>query len=302
MARFRNILVAADFSEGSKRAFATACSLAGEGAAQMTVLKVRAAEPSTGAPDSEVLDRLRSQYVPDRPLETEYFVRSGDPASVILEEVARLDADLVAMGTHGRTGLGRLLTGSVAEAVLRRAPCPVLAMRSSETLDGKSAVHIPPDTVRRILHATDFSESTGIALEVARDLARDQGAQLSLLHVVPMISVLHVREQVPAEDPELCLANLRALSERLDDAGLKFPVATILKYGQSAEEILQSAEDLGCDVLIMGTHGRTGLGRLLMGSVAELVLRQAQCPVLLVKSVPAESTTAGNSASGAAAG
>ncbi len=298
MSDFRNMLVAADFSEGSKHAFATACSLARQQAAQLTVLYVRA-EPRADATDFEVLDRLRVQYVPDRPLATEYRVRSGDAATAILDEARRLECDLIAMGTHGRTGLSRLLTGSVAEVVLRRAPCPVLAMRSPETQDSTLGIHFPPGTVRKIVHATDFSESTEFALQVARDLARDQGAQLVLLHVIPMISVLHVREQVPAEDPKLCLANLRALSERLDTAELKFPVTTVLKYGQSAEEILQAAEEIGCDLLIMGTHGRSGLGRLLMGSVAEMVLRHATFPVLLIKAVPDSTAARPTPASGA---
>jgi nucleotide-binding universal stress UspA family protein len=159
------ILVAADFSEGSRQAFRIACSLARQGGARLLVLHV--VEPplvlnesgpsfpaaagdgnrlaaleeqlrgsglpanSTDLPCVERAARegqLRGSYVPDSPLDAAYLVRDGNAAEVILREAEGSRCDLIVLGTHGRTGLRRLLVGSVAEAVLRRATCPVLTV------------------------------------------------------------------------------------------------------------------------------------------------------------------------------
>ena len=134
-----------------------------------------------------------------------------------------------------------------------------------------------------IVHPTDFSECSGVALRVARELARDHGARLLLLHVVSQIAVPHLDEPATVEDPETCRETLEGMCRCLDDADLKYPVTARLRLGESAAEILRTADETGCDLLVMGTHGRTGLGRLLMGSVAEEVLRHARCPVLMIK-------------------
>ena len=130
--------------------------------------------------------------------------------------------------------------------------------------------------VRTIVHPTDFSDCSDVALRAARALARDHGARLILLHVVSVIEVPHLDEPAAVEDPEICRQTLEGMCKCLDDADLKYPATALLKLGQSAEEILRTADETGCDLLVMGTHGRTGLGRLLMGSVAEQVLRRAR--------------------------
>lgn len=296
MSRFRTVLVAADFSEGSRGAFSTACSLAREDETRLTVLNVMGPGPLADERHEVVLDRLRAAYAPDRPFAVEYLVRAGDPAATVLVAAAELGCDLLVMGTHGRTGLGRLLTGSVAEAVLRQASCPVLALRSPAHPDAASGTRahteaprpsggkgraVPP--VRNIVHPTDFSECSGVALRVARALARDHGARLILLHVVTLIDVPHLNKPATVEDPETCRQALEALCRCLDDTDLKYPVTARLKLGESAAEILRTSDETRCDLLVLGTHGRKGLVRLLMGSVAEQVLRHARCPVLLVK-------------------
>jgi nucleotide-binding universal stress UspA family protein len=101
--------------------------------------------------------------------------------------------------------------------------------------------------------------------------------------VVGLIQVLHLKEPAPVEDPEICRDKLRKLCKRLEAADSGPPVEALLRYGRADEEILRSAEETGCDLLVLGTHGRTALGRLLMGSIAEQVLRHAGCAVLLIK-------------------
>lgn len=143
MPLFRTVLIAADFSDSSREAFRLACSLAGADKTRLIVLHVVEPPIVSGELDfpvplaggdrahHEVLrERLRGAYVPDRPLEVEYILRDGSPAESILHAAEELGCDLVVLGTHGRTGLKRLLMGSVAEAVLRKARCPVLTLRS----------------------------------------------------------------------------------------------------------------------------------------------------------------------------
>jgi nucleotide-binding universal stress UspA family protein/quercetin dioxygenase-like cupin family protein len=137
--------------------------------------------------------------------------------------------------------------------------------------------------IQTILHPTDFSENSRHAFQTACALARDNHATLVLVHVMmPSVSPL-IQESLP--DP------LRAAESQESMAALPWPQASDpqirvehrLAEGDPAEEILRLAKALGCDVIVMGTHGRTGLGRFLTGSVAEEVLRNAVCPVLVVK-------------------
>src|SRR5262245_35270168 len=189
MRPFQTILFAADFSENSQEAFRTACSLAVEGQTRLHLLHV--VEPdwvpeepaglgqalqfydagTAGGRDEAVKRRLYAAYVPFQPVDVVYDVRYGGAAMEILHRADDVRADLCVVGTHGRTGLSWLLAGSVANAVLRRAHCPVLAVRSP------ARAH-RPEEFRSILHPTDFSPNSEEALRVAHSLARDLGVRL----------------------------------------------------------------------------------------------------------------------------
>jgi nucleotide-binding universal stress UspA family protein/quercetin dioxygenase-like cupin family protein len=143
-----------------------------------------------------------------------------------------------------------------------------------------------------MLHPTDFSTNSRYAFETACTLARDNGATLVLLHVMaPSASPLL---QVPPPDPLRPAESQESVGQfpwpQPSDA--KIRVEHRLAEGDPAEEILRASEQLSCDLIVMGTHGRTGLGRLLTGSVAEEVLRKAAGPVLVVKT-PLRATPAG---------
>ena len=134
--------------------------------------------------------------------------------------------------------------------------------------------------IRTILHPTDFSEHSRAATELACALARDYGARLYVLHVLPLTLAYGEGFAPPAESP------LEEIKLRLDQVGAAAPGVRIerrLFEGRPATEILSLARAMPCDLIVMGTHGRTGLGRLLMGSVAEEIVRKAPCPVLTVK-------------------
>ncbi len=293
MKAFQTILFGADFSEGSREAFRAACSLAVAGETHIHALHV--IEPhwvpeepvpfgqavmefydtkAPGGQDEILKQRMREMYAPNLPIDVEYHLREGDAAPELLRMAGQLRPDLIVMGTHGRTGLSWLLAGSVATSVLRRAQCPVLAFHSPETVR-------KVEDIRVILHPTDFSQGCESSLRVARTLARDLGARLVLLHVVPF--GFYANEMTVPVNPGVYREALDEERQLIDGPDLKYPVESRLARGDAAEEILRTAAELDCGLIVMGTHGRTGLNRLLMGSVTEYVVPRADCPVLAVK-------------------
>jgi nucleotide-binding universal stress UspA family protein len=179
------------------------------------------------------------------------------------------------------------LLGSVAADVLLKAPCPVLVVKpagAQQSRGHEAAAAIPGAAARPlfpvILHPTDFSERSRHAFDVACALARG-GGRLNVLHVVEAV-------HVASEGYE------QALHERLREFQTGDPSIRVdywLREGDPATEILSEASAKECDLIALGTHGRTGLDRLLMGSVAQKVLQGAGCPLLVVR-VRAEAPSA----------
>jgi len=295
MPLFETILLAADFSENSREAFRSACSLATEGKTRIKVLHVEepryvAEEPIYhGQPavrfsavertpeELKTLDEeLKKSYTPDRKLAIDYLTREGSPAEQILLAAQEFECSLIVVGTHGRTGLSRLLAGSVAEEVIRGAKCPVLALRTPEH-EGHASQRI-----RCILTPIDQSESSLHAARLARSLAKQLGARLVLLEVAPPEVFTGTDILIPV-DLRACRQALEDSRRELDGPDLSAPVEAVLRQGYVDSEILDLAKSLPCDLIVMGTHGRSGLSRLLMGSVTEAVLRRSSFPVLAVK-------------------
>jgi nucleotide-binding universal stress UspA family protein len=137
-------------------------------------------------------------------------------------------------------------------------------------------------TLRRILHPTDFSASSRHAFDLACSLARDAGAELVVLHVAPPPPA-SVVDGIVVDLPPGILDEARAQLGRVRPADPRARVAHRLEQGEPATEVLRVAAEVRPDLIVMGTHGRGGLSRLLMGSVAEAVLRRAPCPVLTAR-------------------
>jgi nucleotide-binding universal stress UspA family protein len=136
-----------------------------------------------------------------------------------------------------------------------------------------------------VLHPTDFSQNSEFAFRVACSLARDYNARLILLHESPPPMVIYAGGPVPAEtwpNTEEVKEKLQQLEGRIH----KVRVESQVLEGDPVDMIVRAAEESGSDVIVMGTHGRSGLGRLLLGSVAESVIRKAPCPVLSAKPMP----------------
>jgi nucleotide-binding universal stress UspA family protein len=139
-------------------------------------------------------------------------------------------------------------------------------------------------TGQAILHPTDFSEHSKYAFHLASSLARDYDAHLHVLHVMlPSPSDMGEMLMLPPLSRRDELAAAEAKLHDLQNETTKVRIETEVREGDPAEQILQAATDHECALIVMGTHGRTGLSRLLMGSVAEQVVRKAGCPVLTVK-------------------
>jgi nucleotide-binding universal stress UspA family protein len=143
-----------------------------------------------------------------------------------------------------------------------------------------------------ILHPTDFSDAADQSLSLARSLARDHGARLVLVSVPPPVTPF-ADGYVPLNDMEGLLEETRRQLAELAAGITDVPVEIQVEYGSPGPVIVSVAEQCQADMIVMGTHGRTGLTRLVMGSVAEYVMHHAPCPVLTMR------THAGISAQGA---
>lgn len=203
---------------------------------------------------------------------------SGHSVSEILLNYADLnDIDLVVLGTHGHRAIGRILLGSTAEKIVRLAKCSVL------TVGGKAHKMLGPG-IERILVPVDFSEFSLNALDTAEQLAQSFSAKISLLHVFQPISF-----PLPygVTTPNILTEEVRDRTHRaLDALGANSSgdeVSTHIENGFPEHEINAFAQKNDTDLIVIASHGLTGLNRFLQGSVSQEVVRQAPCPVYTVK-------------------
>jgi nucleotide-binding universal stress UspA family protein len=198
---------------------------------------------------------------------------------VILDYADDVEADLIVMGTHGHRGAARFFLGSVAEEVVRHAHCPVLTLRAAE--ESRSL-----DPVESILVPVDFSDHSHAAVAQAAELARRWKASIELVHVLEMPPLPAFYGPVPDVGSaqrllEISNEELAALAASLIPEDVDWTATTL--EGAAATEITRHAKESGADLVVIPSHGRSGLDRLLMGSTTERVLRMAECPVLTLR-------------------
>ena len=303
METFERILCPIDFSEGSKGALVMAGALAHWYEARLTVLHVHA-----NWPVADMLPSLRPIEARPLPLDEEerqtvlravraFAGQAGLPEGLDLEYLiddsidvvaavlARADeADVVVLGTHGRSGFERLLLGSVAERVLRKARCPVVVV--------PPAAHPRKDTVgmgRRILCGVDFSDASLTALEYAISLAEESDATLTLIHVIEIPPEL---SESPRTEAEIAQARAAAEAEGLRRLSALVPASASeactvhveVAEGRAARELVRAAREGHDDLLVMGVRGRNAVDLAVFGSNTNQVVRTAPCPVLVVHS------------------
>lgn len=293
MEAIRSIVVPTDFSALSEAAAVRAATLAHlDGAAIHLVhavsLPVVVAPYAVAIPDT-VWDEIRSSASEQiEPLRkqiegmgvqtvTAEIAEPTDATRAIAEAAEAHRADLVVMGTHGHRGLERAFLGSVAERTLRTLQCPILAVKE----DAERAAQ----PIRRILLAVDFSADSARAVQVTAKLAKRLGAHVDVVHA---LDLPHDHFANTAGFGIELEQKIRAgVAEALEQVGQQLekesvPMALLARPGRPSAVLAEVAKEVGCQLIAMGTRGRSGLSHVLLGSVAERTLRVAPCSVLVV--------------------
>lgn len=294
------ILFASDFSVSSERALAYGVDLVERTGASLHFMHVREVSmgPFVGGEPSPKLEEetFQTQYRercreamaryalgPDDERVSCVAERSSAAAPPLVEYAEAHEVDLIVMGTHGRRGVQRMLFGSVAEEVLRTAPCPVLTTRAPE--ENAQAPTAPG--VERIVVPIDFSDPSRAALRYAARLAPVYDVPMTLVHVVQLPSIPTVYElEFPDLSPEDIEARVQAVLEDWEDAvSADRDLSHVVESGEPVPTILRVAADAS-DLIVMATRGRSGVKRRVLGSVAEGVIRRAPGPVISARSFP----------------
>lgn len=290
------ILVGVDLSEGSDLALERAAAIAALHGAELVLVHAQADDAPLDGTSNEMLDQLgevsaamrvaearalaaRLLQLTERGLRARLVTRVGPPAEVLTACALEENADLIAVGSQGLTGIHRFLIGSVAASTIREATCDVLVCRGPVT---RAAFARP-------LVATDFSPAAAKALAHAARLTAP-GAPLEIIHAwqLPAGSwgaTLLGQARFPwstVRDAVLDAAKAQAAKAEHEAASLGHPVHVALVQGPPTSVITHAAESGGHDLIAVGAHGKRGVRRLLLGSVAESTIRHAPCSVLVV--------------------
>ncbi|HEX9734266.1 MAG TPA: universal stress protein [Thermoanaerobaculia bacterium] len=292
----RRILYPTDFSRGAKHALTYAVSLAELFGAELYILHavaLRQDDPDNPAyyfrGSEDELDRRAHtvasaemvQLVAGEDARTKIFQvhrRGAYAGPVILDYAEEQGIDLIVMGVHGRRGGSRPRLGSVADEVIRRAPCPVLTLSA---LDEPRTMEAP----RRVLVPVDFSAPSRRSLAYAVRLARRFGARLQLLHVIEKVTVPEFyAATLPPHPEDVEVRTLEVLGAWMAEVeGADVPFEAHVAVGRPAMEISAFAERHESDLAVIATQGLTGFHRVAMGGTTEQVVRLCQCPVLVVR-------------------
>lgn len=291
--KIRRILLPTDLSEAADRALKQAVELAAQHKAKIEILHAvtlerldssevrQALDAYMARVEKEVFDDLatRSDAIRTRGIEVAtVVVRRPYPVEAILDRIRETEPDVVVMGTHGRSGVRKLLLGSVASRIVLEASCPVMTVASdAKVAEGEKGFD-------PILVPVDFTEYSERALRAAKALLAPSG-RLILEHVVstPVHPAFYAGSvtklfQLEPELPKLIGQKLSELSELHGGPG-----EIVVTEGSIVEEILATAKSRNVQLIVMGTRGLSREGYLLLGSVTEHVIGRAKVPVLAVK-------------------
>ena len=294
MLEIKLILCPIDFSEFSVRAYHHALSLAEHYQAKLVAQHIVELwrHPSAGFAASaglyeEFCQALREsgkkqlqEFVKNHThdeIQPELVVHEGIAPDSILSFAQAQKTDVIVMGTHGRRGYDRLMLGSVTDRVMRRAPCPVLAISKpphDSVAAGKERGHV--HHLSRILFCTDFSENSERALNYAISATAEYDAELTLLHVLEGFPS-------PAKKEEAIAAATERLDKLIPPEGRKtLKIKTAVRIGKPYWQIIQLALEAQIDLVTMGVRGRGALDLAVFGSTTYRVMQLGSCPVLAV--------------------
>lgn len=295
--KIRRILYPTDFSPCAEQALDHALFLARQYEAELHILNAVVlhaddpANPERQFPGSpELLERMTrlasermAELVPQEHRDVlrvrEVQERGFAAGPIILEYADEHDVDLIVMGTHGRRAAARFFLGSVATEVVRHAECPVFTVREAE----------PPREVEafeRILVPIDFSRHSLVALAYAKDLASRYDAGLQLLHVIELATypTLYGPAAAMFDLDNIKEVSFQAMERAVERTpGPEVPLDKHVASGRVASEISAFVKAHEIDLVVISTHGLSGLERMLTGSTAEQVTRVVDCPVFTVK-------------------
>jgi nucleotide-binding universal stress UspA family protein len=298
MLTVKTILFPTDFSRCAQQALLYALTIARQYNAELHCFHATGPLDDSGGPVShlptvnDIQKMIRELATPDYqslfPIEQLEQLkihraqnRDASIESAILNYATEHDIDLIVMGTHGRRGITHALLGSVAEAVVRSARVPVWTVREQ-----KGPVSAGP--IRRILVPLDLSEYGQAAVAYAKQLAAEYKAELQLLHVVEEIhdpAYYMVGQMSTFEfQPQLEVNAVRDMQLLLNRAGgPDVPSELFVKEGHPGQQVIDFAQTHHSDLIVISTHGLTGIEHLLWGSVTERVVQRASIPVLTVR-------------------
>jgi nucleotide-binding universal stress UspA family protein len=287
---FTKIMCPVDFSPGSHQAMRTAVRIANEHDAELVLVHSWYIPPATFSGDyvyaADVVQGLSDDA--QRALENAVGearnlgarrvtpkMLNGLPWQQIIDAArGEPGLGLIVIGTHGRTGLSRVLMGSVAELVVRHAPCPVLTIRPANE----------PTPYAHVLCPVDLSKPALEAVNLAAEVVKPGATGITLLHVLELPASYTGELPIPDFHRDLDARSAALLDRWTADlkAKLSVPVSQLTRIGRPGAQILAELEhDRTFDLVVMGSHGHTGIARMLLGSVAEKVVRHARCPVLV---------------------
>lgn len=296
MLEIKLILCPIDFSEFSVRAYHHALSLAEHYQAKLVAQHVvelwlhpsasfaasagvyEEFEQALRESGSKQLQEFVKNHTRDE-IQPELVVQQGIAPDSILTFAQAQKTDVIVMGTHGRRGFDRLMLGSVTDRVMRRAPCPVLAVgkQSHDSMAADEERHHPRH-LSRILFCTDFSENSERALNYAISATAEYDAELTLLHVLEGVSS-------PVKAQEATAAAGERLDKLIPREGHKtLKIKTAVRIGKPYWQIVQLAQEAQIDLVTMGVHGRGELDLAVFGSTTYRVMQLGSCPVLAVRS------------------
>ena len=292
MIKIERILCPTDFSDFSERAYDYGLSLARHYRAGLYLLHVVRpviiGYPEYAIPDSvnDFYGELR-EHAEDQLREFAKVHAEGDVQAIvaveegvitesILDFARENSIDMIVMGTHGRRGFQRLTLGSVTERVLRRAGCPVLAVRRPAHDFVAPGSKGEPVRLGKILLCSDFSECSDKALKYGLSLATEYQSELLLAHVLEHVPPVEQRETENARIIHLLEGKVP------EEARIRCKIRPIVRAGKAYEEIVRLAEEEQADLIVVGVRGRNVLDLALFGSTTHRVLQLGPCPVLAI--------------------
>lgn len=209
-------------------------------------------------------------------IDIEYLVIQGEPHEVITKVARERGIDLIAMGTHGRSGLRRMIMGSVTSAVILNSPCDVLVVKKPcEECTGR---------YNRILVPYDDSQLSRKAVERVVDIADSSGTSVTIIYVIPRYEEMveffktsSIQKRVREEASKVVLSGEKIAYEKGITAN------TVVEEGNVADKIVATAKGLKSDLIVLGSHGWHGIDRTILGSTTERVIANSPIPVLVVR-------------------